>query len=97
MDAEDIGTDGSSRIDTRKLASRAQAAISALPSRIDAEMKRRPYATLGIACAAGLGVGILLGTRVMRTVFAGVVTYAVVELGLAFVREQVAGQPSSGA
>jgi hypothetical protein len=58
-----------------------------LPSNLDAQMKRRPYATLGVAGAIGMGMGILLGSRILRSVLVSAVSLAVVELGRAYMRQ----------
>jgi hypothetical protein len=71
----------------RDFVHRARAMLSGLPSNLDAQMKRRPYATLGMAGAIGVGMGILLGSRILRSVLVSAVSLAVVELGRAYMRQ----------
>jgi ElaB/YqjD/DUF883 family membrane-anchored ribosome-binding protein len=82
---------GSAHIKSHEFARRAKAVISELPSSLDAQMKRSPYATFGIALAIGMGTGILLGSRVLRSVLASVASYAAIELGRAYLRQAVPG------
>jgi ElaB/YqjD/DUF883 family membrane-anchored ribosome-binding protein len=77
---------GSPHIKSREFARRAKTVISNLPSSLDERMKRSPYTTLGIALAIGMGAGILLGSRILRSVVAGAASYAVIELGRAYLR-----------
>jgi hypothetical protein len=81
---------GSPRTKRNDFAHRAKSLISGFPSNLDAEIKRRPYATIGIACAIGVGTGIVLGSRILRSVLVSVVSYAVVELGRAYLRHAAA-------
>ena len=41
--------------------------LSEIPARITAQMREHPYRTIGIACAAGIGAGIALSSRAMRS------------------------------
>ncbi|MGA2449091.1 MAG: hypothetical protein ABTD50_10475 [Polyangiaceae bacterium] len=50
-------------------------------------MKSRPYAAVGIALAVGTGAGILFRSRILRTVISSAASYAVIELGRAYLRE----------
>jgi hypothetical protein len=79
-------TNGSPHIKSGEFARRAKAVISNLPSSLDEQMKRSPYTTLCIALAIGVGTGILLGSRILRSVLAGTASYAVIELGRAYLR-----------
>jgi hypothetical protein len=72
---------GASRIHWREVAQRAKAGVSGFPSNLGDRMKKDPYKTLGLAAAAGLGVGIVL---------ASTVSYGVVELARAYLREKSA-------
>jgi hypothetical protein len=81
------GSPGSKRND---FARRAKAVISGFPSNLDAQVKLRPYTTLGIACAIGMGTGVLLGSRILRSVLVSAVSYAVVEFGRAYLRNAAA-------
>src|ERR1700687_4671806 len=85
---------GGPRTEWNAVALRAKNLIRGFPTSLDEHMKRNPYATLGIACAIGVGAGVLIGTRILRTVAAGAVSLAAVELGRAWVRQFMA--PSDG-
>jgi ElaB/YqjD/DUF883 family membrane-anchored ribosome-binding protein len=85
---------GGHRTEWNEVARRATEMIRGFPASLDEHLKRNPYATLGIACAIGVGVGVLIGTRVLRTVVASAVSLAAVELGRAWVRQVMA--PADG-
>jgi ElaB/YqjD/DUF883 family membrane-anchored ribosome-binding protein len=78
---------GSSNGKPREFARRTIATLSTLPSSLDAQMKGRPYAAFGVALAIGVGTGILLRSRILRSVIASAASYAVIELGRAYLRE----------
>ena len=74
-----------------KFQRRAIAAISGFPASIEAQLKLRPYAALGVACAVGLGAGVLLSSRILRSVLVTTLSYAAshaaVEVGRAYLRQ----------
>jgi hypothetical protein len=74
--------------------SRVKKLLSQFPSRLDEEIRRSPYKTLGVACAVGLGAGVLLSSRILRTVLGSALSYAVVEIARAYLRENAT--PSDG-
>lgn len=78
---------GSPHTKRGEFARRAKGFISQLPPSLDAQMKRSPYTTLGIALAVGMGAGILLRSRILRSVLVSAASYAVIELGRAYLRE----------
>lgn len=78
---------GSSHTKRHPFARRAKTMISELPSSLDAQLKHSPYTTLGIALAVGMGTGILIGSRILRSVLASAVSYAAIELGRAYLRQ----------
>jgi hypothetical protein len=80
------GSPGTKRNDFTR---RAMEVVAGFPSNLDAQIKRKPYATLGIACAIGMGTGILLGSRILRAVLASTVSYALVDLARAYLRQNV--------
>jgi|HubBroStandDraft_2_1064218.scaffolds.fasta_scaffold59005_1 hypothetical protein len=66
---------------------RARATAGALPSKIDEQIKRNPYVTIGVAAALGTGFGIVFSSRVLRTVLAAVGAAAAAELTRAYFRK----------
>jgi hypothetical protein len=68
-------------------ARRTMVTISKLPSSLDAQLRSRPYQAFGIALAIGAGSGILLRSRILRTVIASAASYAIIELGRAYLRD----------
>jgi hypothetical protein len=88
---EPTHANGSPRIASgRMFASRARAMLSGFPSNLDAQIKFRPYATLGIAGVVGMAAGILLGSRILRSALAGAASYAAVELARSYLRQNEA-------
>jgi hypothetical protein len=69
----------------------ARATATGLPPQLDAQLKRNPYAVLGVAGALGLAAGIVLSSRVLRAVLVATLSAAALELTRAFVREGVSG------
>lgn len=65
--------------------------MSGFPSNLEERMKHDPYKTLGVVAVAGIGVGVLLGSRILRTALTSAVSYAVVELARAYLREHIPG------
>jgi hypothetical protein len=88
-------TNGTPPVASREFGRRAKTMFSEFPSGLDAQMKRSPYATLGVAFAVGMGVGILLGSRILRSVAASAVSYGVMELGRAYLRETASPHATS--
>jgi hypothetical protein len=82
-------TRGSARIQWTEIARRAKHGISDFQSSLADRMKRDPYATVGIAAAAGIGLGIVLGSRILRTAVASAVSYGIVELARSLVEERI--------
>lgn len=66
---------------------RARAKAGALPSKVDEQIKRNPYVTLGLAAALGAGFGIVFSSRILRTVVAAVGAAAAAELTRAYFRK----------
>jgi hypothetical protein len=66
---------------------RARATAGALPSKIDEQIKRNPYLTIGIATAVGAGFGIVLSSRVLRAVITAVATASAAELARSYFRK----------
>ncbi len=80
---------------SRAFGRRAKAMFSEFPSGLDAQMKRTPYAAVGVAFAIGMGTGILLGSRILRSVLASAVSYGVIEVGRAYVRKTASARATS--
>jgi hypothetical protein len=66
---------------------RVRATAGSLPSKVDEQIKRYPYLTIGLAAAIGTGVGIVVSSRVLRTVLAAVGAAAAAELTRAYFRK----------
>jgi hypothetical protein len=66
-------------------AHRVTAGATAFVSQLDDRMKRNPYSALGLACAVGIGAGILLSSRLLRGVLTAAATAAAVEMARSFV------------
>jgi hypothetical protein len=80
---------GPARIQWTEVARRAKHGISDFQSSLAERMKRDPYTTVGMAAVAGIGVGIVLGSRILRTAVASAVSYGIVELARSFVEQRV--------
>ncbi|MDP9150216.1 MAG: hypothetical protein M3O36_09790 [Myxococcota bacterium] len=78
---------GPSHIGWGGMRRRAKNLVGQLP---DIGRKQSFYAGIGVSAAVGLGVGILLGSRILRAVLASTVSYAVVEVSRTLVREWMA-------
>jgi ElaB/YqjD/DUF883 family membrane-anchored ribosome-binding protein len=65
---------------------RARLTVAALPSRIDAQLKRNPYVTVGIACAIGMGIGIVASSRILRSAVGAIVSTAAMEITRKYLR-----------
>jgi hypothetical protein len=77
------------RIQWTEIARRAKHGITELQSNFEGRMKNDPYAAVGIATVAGIGVGIVLGSRILRTALASAVSYGIVELARSLVEERI--------
>jgi hypothetical protein len=86
---------GSPPTASREFGRRAKAMFSDFPSGLDAQMKRSPYAALGIVFAIGMGTGILLGSRILRSVLASAASYGVIEFGRAYLRDTASSHAAS--
>jgi hypothetical protein len=64
-----------------------------LASRLDARVKQQPYAMLGIACIAGAGIGIVLSSRILRSVLTATASAAAVEAARSFIRARSQSAP----
>ncbi len=60
-----------------------------VPELIDAQLRENPYRLLGIVGAVGVGVGMLIGSRVMRAIVVSVGGYALTESLRGYVGEQL--------
>lgn len=71
-------------------AHRAKNFLFALPASLDAQVKQHPYRTLGVACAVGLGAGVVLSSRILRTVITNAASVALLQLGRAYLLRETA-------
>jgi hypothetical protein len=74
----------------------AKVFVAGFPASVDSLIRRRPYASVGVACAIGVGAGVLLSHRILRAVLASTVGYAVVEFGRAYLRQNAAAAHDTG-
>ena len=72
-----------------EFARRARAVFSDFPSDLDAQIRRNPYVVLGIAFGIGMGAGVILGSRILRSVLTSAASYAAIEIGRSLLREVV--------
>jgi hypothetical protein len=79
---------GSPSATAKDFAFQAKALMSDFPANLDAAIRSNPYRVLGIACAVGLGAGILTGSRILRSVLVSGLSYAAVEFGRAYLRQR---------
>jgi Flp pilus assembly protein TadB len=89
---DDTAERGANGVDGRKsrdYARRAKAAMMALPSRLDEGMEANPRAALFVACAAGMAVGVVLSSRILRSVLATAATVAAAELTRTILRQKL--------
>ncbi len=70
----------SARDRRRAFIERARKLASALPRKVEDNVRAHPYGAIGVACGVGVGLGVVLGSRVLRHAVAGAVSVAVVEL-----------------
>jgi len=73
----------------REVVRRAKAAMTTLAAQAEEQMKTNPRRVLGIACAVGVAVGVVLSSRILRFVIASAASYAAVDLTRAFLRENL--------
>ena len=78
------------------LFARAKDAALNLPTTLRTNIQERPVATLGAFTAIGVGVGVLFGNRVLRSVLVTALGQTAIELGREYVRRQSAPGRSSG-
>jgi len=81
-----IGSNGARRKD---FARRAMAAAAGLRSHVHERIQHNPYTTVGIACVVGVGVGVVLSSRILRGVLTVALTAAAIELTRGFVLKNV--------
>jgi hypothetical protein len=80
---------GTPRIDWTEIARRMKHGVSDLQSNFEGRMKTDPYTALGVAAVAGIGLGIVLGSRILRTAVASAVSYGIVELTRSLIEERI--------
>lgn len=70
----------------REFARRAEAFARGLPGRLDEQLKAKPYTVLALACIASAAVGVVLSSRVLRSVLTTTLTAAALEVARGVVR-----------
>ncbi len=81
--------DGAPRIQWTEIVHRMRSGVTELQSNVGDKIKHQPYAALGIAAAAGVGVGIVLGSRILRTALTSALSYGIVEFARSLLEERV--------
>jgi hypothetical protein len=69
------------RMRSEVLARQVKSFASALPVTLEERLRATPYRALGIACVVGVGVGIVFGSRILRTALSSAASLVIVELG----------------
>jgi len=89
--AEQSGTHrkGASRSRWSELARRVRDGLSGLPQSVADQAKTAPYRTILVATAAGVGIGVLLGSRVLRAILASSLSYVAVELARVYIQDHL--------
>ncbi len=88
-DSASGGTAGDTGARRKEFARRAMAAAVGLPSQVRERIRHNPYGTIGAAGAVGLGVGVVLSSRILRAALTTALIAAAVELARGIVREGV--------
>lgn len=70
------------------LFARAKDAVLNLPDTLRTNIQQRPVATLGTFTVLGVGVGVVFGNRVLRSVLITALGQTAIELGRDYVRRQ---------
>jgi hypothetical protein len=86
-DPATVPMSGADRAKESSFVGRARATAGALPSKVDDQIRRNPYLTVGIAAALGAGVGIVFSSRVLRAVMTAVATASAAELARSYFRK----------
>ena len=71
-----------------EFARRATATAAGLPSQLDGQIRRTPYAVLGVACLLAAGAGVVLSSRILRAVLTATATVTALELTRAVIRRE---------
>jgi hypothetical protein len=80
---------GAPRIQWTEIIRRVKSGVTELQSNIENKTKDDPYAALGITAAAGVGVGIVFGSRILRTALVSALSYGIVEFARSLIEERV--------
>lgn len=74
------------------LFSRAKDLAVSFPVKLRTNIQERPIATLGAFTAVGVGVGVVFGSRLLRSVLFTALGQTAIELGREYIRKQSAGR-----
>ncbi len=66
------------------------------PSALDRRLKRAPYTTVAIASAAGMTVGVVLSSRILRSMVTVISTAAAIEVARSLLRAGTTGGHREG-
>ncbi len=92
--AYSVATEAAAKVP--QLAREALDRAKQIPELIDEQLKENPYRLLGIVGAVGVGVGMLIGSKVMRALVVSVGGYALTEGLRGYVAEQIQAKQIGG-
>lgn len=73
----------------RDFGGRTMAAAAGLRLQAREHIRHDPYSAMCVACVVGLGVGVVLSSRILRAVLSGALTGAAVEVARGLVRQNL--------
>ena len=80
---------GAPRIQWAEIIRRMKSGVTELQSNMGDKIKHDPYTAVGIAAVAGVGIGVVLGSRILRAALTSALSYGIVEFARSLVEEKV--------